>query len=277
MILAAKVALMAFIAFFGNAIRKTDERNTEGFYMQKLLLAAALLSLVGCQAAGPKADPSVEDCRQNLMSRLKAPASYKEVEVNSYTKPISYEEMLSTLVPAILGPAAAQAVLNLRGKKLEETSVFIRYDAVNEYNAPIRKLEQCEFLLADGKRYETEPPSKITPDAHALVQKRNANALANAGSLESTINEPLVERVECCLPWGMIDFLAKDRPKSREELAADAADAAAWNKAMEKATKPAEAVVERADDAGEPDGDALGDGDVEAGQSTEDSNEVSDY
>jgi hypothetical protein len=210
--------------------------------MRKLFAASAPIFLLACQ--GQATDPLVEECRESLTSRLKAPASYKEVEANSYRKPISYDEMLSTLVPAILGAAATQAVLDLKGKKLEEATVFIKYDAVNEYNAPIRKLEMCAFLFVDGKNYEPrDAPQKITPEAHAMVQKRNAESLRKAGSLESELEKPLAETLECCLPWSMINYYANERPKSPEEKAADAADSAAFDMALKQASN---AVLEEA-------------------------------
>ena len=61
-------------------------------------------------------DPAIKACRVDLMSSLKSPTSYSEVEVNLYSDP----------------------------------SVFINYDAANGYGALVRGLHHCEWVYFDG-------------------------------------------------------------------------------------------------------------------------------
>lgn len=138
------------------------------------------------------------------MSKLKAPSTYKEVEANEYTKELSFADTQKKYLPKYLGPKAAQAFLNLRGKKLQERTVFINYDAANAYGTPIREIEACYFILENGVRYLPQI-SSVSEDAKKMSEGAVREWQKTLGELSDLDDPNVTEHTDCCLPWEGLD------------------------------------------------------------------------
>lgn len=79
----------------------------------------AVLSLVSCEPSPTvnRDRQMISRCEDFLKTKLVAPSSYKQVSVT----------------------------VGIPDEKKHRQSVFISYDSVNSYNAPIRGLERCDF------------------------------------------------------------------------------------------------------------------------------------
>jgi hypothetical protein len=111
------------------------------------------LALASCDGA------QVQQCEAQLMQKLKAPASYNRVSVETGT--IS----ASDGVPAY-------------------DSVMIAYDAANSFNAPLRGHELCFFRPGTTDRFN---PFENMPDSDfSLLGGNTANAAEN--SLDAASN-----------------------------------------------------------------------------------------
>lgn len=95
--------------------------------MRLILLASLTAGLAGC---GSLDAPEVKRCEEQLLAKLKAPASYKRVKL-SVTD-------INPQNPSDL-------------KNLTERWVTIEYDAVNSFNAPLRDTETCRYPLKNGQ------------------------------------------------------------------------------------------------------------------------------
>ena len=98
--------------------------------MKRFLIAAvavtAVLALYGCNdVISYFDDPAVKSCRKDLISSLKSPSSYKEIEA-----------------------------------KLYDDSAIIEYDAANGFGALIRGTHLCEFTYFGGVFHFTFPVSE---------------------------------------------------------------------------------------------------------------------
>lgn len=72
------------------------------------ILVALMISAAPCMAEDP--DIAITVCEAALKARLKAPSSYRKIEAS-----------------------------------ISGNSVFLTYDAVNSYNAPLRAMKACKF------------------------------------------------------------------------------------------------------------------------------------
>jgi hypothetical protein len=165
-----------------------------------LIATLSLAALLGLGACGKPADPLIEECRSSITSRLKAPSSYKETKVNSFRNPLSYRELRSKFLPKYLTPTSAQAFLTLKGKPLEEASVYIEYDAVNEFNAPLRHMEACYFIFVNGQRYHPAS-SPVSTEAKALSKSSIDEWERTLGDMPDLDDPNVEDSTECCLPW----------------------------------------------------------------------------
>jgi hypothetical protein len=111
------------------------------------------LALASCGSA------QVQQCESQLMQKLKAPASYNRVSVETGSS------SASDGVPAY-------------------DSVMIAYDAANSFNAPLRGRELCFFRPGTTDRFN---PFENMPDSDfTLFGKNTANAAEN--SLDAVSN-----------------------------------------------------------------------------------------
>lgn len=86
----------------------------------KAIVWLAPFALVGCSVQSAE----VKQCEDYLLAKLKAPATYKQVEASSIGIPFD---------------------------KPKEWSVIIKYDAANTYGTPIRESQICIFPVKDGR------------------------------------------------------------------------------------------------------------------------------
>jgi hypothetical protein len=84
--------------------------------MKAISLGGLMLVLFAVSALADEADPALKVCEVAIKHLLKAPKSYERVS------------------SAIVGP-----------------EVIVTYDAVNEYNAPLRDVQTCEFYKDKDK------------------------------------------------------------------------------------------------------------------------------
>lgn len=92
--------------------------------MRKVFLVACLgLALSGCDALISNEEAAIRVCEGYIIGKLKAPATYKRVEVT----------------------------VGMLDKAQSNRDVFISYDAANSFGTPLRSLEHCSFdTLANG-------------------------------------------------------------------------------------------------------------------------------
>ncbi len=98
--------------------------------MRLALLVGVLLGLAGCSSFE---GAEVKRCEDQLVAKLKAPASYKRVSMH-----------VTDINPDNPG--------DLRNPT--QRWVTIEYDAVNSFNAPLRGTEICRFPLKNGEADE---------------------------------------------------------------------------------------------------------------------------
>lgn len=115
---------------------------------------AVILTLAGCSK--PPA-PEIKDCESNLLSKLKAPSTYKRAAVSS---------------------------IRISDAKSEYQSVSIDYDAQNSYGAPIRDKEICVYPI-DGDTVRTD----LSIDPSADLE----SALAGEGYYAPNAKMPSIE------------------------------------------------------------------------------------
>jgi len=116
------------------------------------------LALAACNSA------QVEQCQSELLSKLKAPASFKRVKLD-----------ISNIPDSIHKPPY--------------DSVTITYDAVNSYNAPLRDEYTCFFKPGTTDRIENPFMGEVDPaidtnstNATEAAAGAALNAAANAAS-----------------------------------------------------------------------------------------------
>ena len=107
----------------------------------RIAFAAVVALLLG--ACNAFEQDGVSQCRKSIQDTLKAPASYKEADVQVTD--------INTKTPEDL-------------RHLTQRWVTITYDAVNSYNAPIRDKRMCSFYLNDGKLGGEVPAPTYEPD-----------------------------------------------------------------------------------------------------------------
>lgn len=111
---------------------------------QGLISAILLAGLLSCaQVASP-----VSKCEAVLLGGLKTPASYKRLD--------------DTVGPIENG----------------RQSVFITYDAVNSYNAPIRSVFACDYTPATGGAREADTAADSLDTPAGITQARQQESIA---------------------------------------------------------------------------------------------------
>lgn len=153
------------------------------FYAGQFTVCLPLLVLAGCN---PRDKPVVQ-CEGVLKAMLKAPASYH-------------------LVESLVGSAKSNGTQD----------VFITYDAVNSYNAPLRERFWCIYDLHTGTAKSADAGVGVAPDNVGIEQPvppidkpavRNAKSKNSSPSLKSG-PQSYEDEVPVC-----------DRPDSPEKFA----------------------------------------------------------
>lgn len=95
--------------------------------MRPLLIALLLVFTSGCSTLE---QPEVQRCEEQLLGKLKAPSSYKRINVRVTD----------------INPKDPSDLVHV-----SERWVTIEYDAVNSFNAPLRDTEICRYPLKNGQ------------------------------------------------------------------------------------------------------------------------------
>lgn len=113
-----------------------------------VIIGLAMLAL-GCSSHSGA--PEVSDCRNRLLSTLKAPASYKEVDADSVL--IAHEIHDPTLDQLRKGMKLLDEAKGIEPKSpllYPYKLVTIRYDAQNSYGALLRDSAFCSYSIQNG-------------------------------------------------------------------------------------------------------------------------------
>lgn len=122
---------------------------------------AALILMAGCAGEGAPSNEEklIAECEQWLKERLRAPSSYKRVSATA----------------AIPDEAESRQ------------SVFIEYDAVNAFNAPLREIAQCDFPYGPEE-------AKLRP-----ITSHERNAIAETEALFPDLGDNGLSEPDCCM------------------------------------------------------------------------------
>lgn len=129
------------------------------------LLAIALLP--GCDGR-----EEVRACEAFVKGQLKAPSTFNQVEANVYTSPIDLLTLRRDYYPKQLSDEDKTALNAARGKRLELTTVFMKYDADNSFGTPLRDMAACDFLVIDGRPTQTDERLAEILGQNALLRKQ---------------------------------------------------------------------------------------------------------
>jgi hypothetical protein len=123
-------------------------------YAAIVLLAAALL-LSGCKG---EYDEQVDECRKLVQSQLKSPSSYNEISYDIFLMQAERERYES------ISDYDDRPHVNSR-------HIYLKFDAVNSFNVPLRMLASCYFDASNGEILNGYP--KIYPiSGSALIFDR---------------------------------------------------------------------------------------------------------
>lgn len=132
------------------------------FSLAVILCGGALLS--GCEQIAQWRNPAIKACRAQLLDKLRSPASYKEISVETHSSAISKAEY-SRLNSSLYTSDASDWMLP---KSPAIYSVIITYDAANAFGASLRNKELCQFVANRAD----EPPDKLRAEG-AVDMVRN--------------------------------------------------------------------------------------------------------
>lgn len=115
--------------------------------MRSLVFLGAICSLSACSNA---ADERADQCRESVKMQLKSPASYSQIQQMTF-----FSNGRKAKSP--------DGTSLIQEPDVPNQMVWLKFDAVNSFNAPIRMDATCYFILSTGQM-TPESPQIIGPD-----------------------------------------------------------------------------------------------------------------
>ncbi|MBB4146048.1 hypothetical protein [Rhizobium rhizoryzae] len=120
--------------------------------------AAAVLSFAGLVQAYA-AEQMTRACEAAIKSRLLTPESFKLLDTEEYSRPISREDYAQELGKGIDSAnvrKAKLAIFDARGGTAEYKRLTIRFEAMDPRNKPVKALTVCEATLIGDDQPEPD-------------------------------------------------------------------------------------------------------------------------
>lgn len=147
--------------------------RTEPVIMQLLAIATGALVLTGCDLFDSK---MVSSCEVALKDRLKAPSTYHRIEVTEASEKMSFDDYFSENETS---PATRNQQRRYAKEPPVRLIVFIKYEAANAFNVPLRSIAECTYASLDGSQ-----PSR--PDFVKINGKSNTEWMVDSVKAATT-------------------------------------------------------------------------------------------
>ncbi len=154
--------------------------------MRSISIVLAAFAGAACTATPPE----VEECKQFVEARLKAPTTFRPVAVTTSNHALSLEDYLD----ARGGTWSKKDVVykTMQEDKWGLRMVHIEYDAANTFGTPIREKQSCAFTLRNGQL-----PPETTPIKDKV--KLRINQLELQRHFEEEFPQVNPRHYACCL------------------------------------------------------------------------------